>query len=161
MIDPIVSEQRLEEILTMEGTMLDSPERLQRNEIRTIMEAQGVEPSADVLGLIVACLSWQNHQPAVALWAGHIERAEDALTNTKKFDSLDTVEAALIERFSQPAYEVNNATRDELVDRVLPIVRSSAVAQARPEIWEDDTVARSRVRDIVNKYVEDKEWDLQ
>lgn len=157
-IEPYWDEEELDEILHPTGNIIDSDEKIQRDRLKRAIESQEKE-AEDLRSMLSAVVRWDNKEPAIALWAGHIERAEELRAGSGQYSSPESLEAGLVERFAQPVYEERDTTKGQLVAKLLPIARSSPVTQLRPEVWENSELAKARVREILDEHVEHKAWD--
>lgn len=156
-ISPYWTASELGDVLYPTGNVIVSDEKRQRDRLKRAIETERGE--IEGLGeLPSAVVGWENRETAIALWAGHVEKANELRASGEDYTSAESVEAALIERFSQPAYEQLDWSKAGLVDRILPIVRASPISRLRPEIRDDEERARERVRQILDEHVERIGW---
>ena len=156
-ISPYWTESELDEVLDPTGNVIVSDEKIQRDRLKDAIEAEQGEVE-DLRELLPAVVGWKNKRTAIALWAGHVERANEIRASPGEYTSAKSAEAALIERFSQPVYEQLDRSKADLVDGILPVVRASPLSRPRPEIWDDDERARERIRWVLDEHVDRIDW---
>jgi hypothetical protein len=152
------SENELEEILDPTDNVIISDEKIQRDALMQAVKTQ-TEDTEHLRSMMSAVVGWDNKEPAIALWGGHIEKANELRTQSDDLSSPESVETALIERFSQPVYQERDFTKTQLAEKLLPVVRSSPISQLRPGIWERDERAIERIHQILDEYVDEMYWD--
>ncbi|WP_255197063.1 hypothetical protein [Halorarius litoreus] len=156
-VDPLWTEDELDDFLNLQGGAIISKEKKQRDALAKQIEQQSTYPTSNIRRLISAMLGWKNNSAAVALWSGHIEKAEEI--RGRPYRDAKDVEDALIERVVQPAYEEQDIDKMEAMEGTLPIMETSVIAQLRPEIWKNEQKARKRVQEAIDEYVEKKNWN--
>lgn len=157
-ITPHWSDEELNEVLNPPRNGIDSDEMIQRDKFRDAVRARTDEDTNRLRSVAHAVVKWKNGDVALALWAGHIQRAEELRDNSQSYQSVESVEVGLIERIAQPAYEEKDFNRQELVDHILPVIRSSPLTELRPDVWGDDQRSRNRVESVIDEYVDEIVW---
>lgn len=151
-LTPVWSRDTLDEVMYETGTGLDSATREQRTELMSELSDSPEISTKKIQKAVTETLRWDNYRPALALWAGHIEYAEE-LGDTV-YDAPDSVLTSLIERFAQPAVARTELDRQTVVKATQEIVNGSAIASLA--IWSDKSESEqvAYIRDIVDAYVE-------
>jgi len=149
--------KKLEDILNPTGNVLDSDEKIQRDALKKAIKNQ-TDEATELNIIISSVIRWRNKTAAIALWAGHIEKADELHSGLSRYNSPERVEASLIERFGQPVYQEHDYTKEELVNLLVPVIQSSPISDLRPDIWDDEKKARKRVKWVVDNRVEKKDW---
>jgi len=153
-ITPVWTDEELDAVLDPSVGVLESEAREQRNRLASAIEASDVDAPRDLESVLVEFVRWRNGNTAIALWAGHVDRADEMRGKASPFDDAEAVERSLVERVGQPAHNEAEVGAAQLVATVVPIVRASPVSQLRPELWADDERARERVRSVLEEELE-------
>lgn len=156
-ITPYWSESELNEVLYPTGNLIDSDKKIQRDNLKQAIEDQ-YDDTEDILSTVSAVVQWDNKEAAIALWAGQIKVAEELRSDDEMYNSPEAVEIALIERFAQPVYEERGVTEPQIVDKMFLVVQSSPISDLRPHVWRDEKYARDWIREILDEYVDRKQW---
>jgi hypothetical protein len=157
-VTPYWDEAELDDVLFPKGNVVESDKKIQRDALKSAITDE-IEEMEDLRRILSSVVGWKNKEIAIALWAGHIEKAEELRSQSEKFDSPESVEAALIERFAQPIYQETDYNKAQLVEKLLPIIRASPISDLRPEVWTDDDRALEQIRWCLDEYVEIIDWD--
>jgi hypothetical protein len=157
-IEPCWTEYELKNVLHPTDNIVRSDEKVQRDKLKKAIENRA-ERTEDLRKLISPVVNWDNKETAIALWAGHIDKANTLRGESGNLTSPKSAEAALIERFAQPVYEEQNIAKAQLVRKLLPIVRASPISQFRPEIWSDEDQACEQIRWVLDEHVDKMGWE--
>jgi hypothetical protein len=144
-VTPYWDEAELDDVLFPKGNVVESDKKIQRDALKSAITDE-IEEMEDLRRILSSVVGWKNKEIAIALWAGHIEKAEELRSQSEKFDSPESVEAALIERFAQPIYQETDYNK-------------APISDLRPEVWTDDDRALEQIRWCLDEYVEIIDWD--
>lgn len=151
-ITPYWTDKELDEVLNPSEF---GDERIQRNKLKKAIETQ-TDCTSDLGVMLSSLVSWKNKDKAIKLWAGHINKAEES--RFQSYSSPEAVEAGLIEHFGQPVFQEEAYDKAKLVDLLVPVIQASPVSELRPGVWDDDQKSQEQVKEVLNEYIEDKEW---
>lgn len=157
-ITPIWTEAELDQFLNLSGGVIKSDVKVQRDKFTQEIQGRTGKSPRELSVVITPFLTWKTGMLGLHCGAGHIEIAEKWRSASHSYDTEESIEIGLIERVGQPVYQETDLDRDELVESILLIVRSSAVSQLRPEFWADDDRAREYIQEVLQDHADIIDW---